>query len=437
MLIRHIMLENIRGLGYDAPLHLALEPMDGTLAGWHVVVGPNGSGKSTLLRAVALACAGPGVIKALQPSRGWWLGDSKSPAKIAVVLDKGADDAWYTPHPDSGGDFEGVGQLGTARLEVRLSTTQMTGTGGPENPASGPWIDNDQPPGWFIAGYGATRHIADGNRFPGDGGISESRPVAQLSSLFAANGAIADPVSWLKQLKLQKEPLLPRLLELVSDGLLPRSGKAVGVESDGLLLHEDGRTLPLTSLSDGYQTVVALVLDLVRQLARTHGGIRTSRHDGRAIIENEGVVLIDEIEAHLHPGWQRRIGAWLVAHFPNMQFIVTTHSPFICQAATSGCVVRLAHPDEGRPSRVLTRAELEPVVNGTADDIYVSALFGIDSTRSPAGEALLARASELEAKILDRVATDEERAEYRRVKARVPPSADVLQALDAARLRAG
>ena len=47
----------------------------------------------------------------------------------------------------------------------------------------------------------------------------------------------------------------------------------------------------------------------------------------------EGVILIDEIDAHLHPAWQKRIGFWLKAHFPNIQFIVTTHSPFICQAA--------------------------------------------------------------------------------------------------------
>ena len=46
-----------------------------------------------------------------------------------------------------------------------------------------------------------------------------------------------------------------------------------------------------------------------------------------------GVVTIDEIDAHLHPAWQQRIGDWFVARFPEMQFLVTTHSPIICRAA--------------------------------------------------------------------------------------------------------
>ena len=65
-----------------------------------------------------------------------------------------------------------------------------------------------------------------------------------------------------------------------------------------------------------------------------------------------GVVLIDEVDAHLHPTWQRRIGLWFREHFPKLQFIVSTHSPLICQAATVGknltdlvkALKRMGHP---------------------------------------------------------------------------------------------
>ena len=57
---------------------------------------------------------------------------------------------------------------------------------------------------------------------------------------------------------------------------------------------------------------------------------------GAPVVTHRGVVLIDEVDVHLHVSWQRSIGFWLKKHFPNVQFIVTTHSPFVCQAADPG-----------------------------------------------------------------------------------------------------
>ncbi len=57
-----------------------------------------------------------------------------------------------------------------------------------------------------------------------------------------------------------------------------------------------------------------------------------------------GVVLIDEIDAHLHPSWQVDVGFWFTRYFPQLQFIVTTHSPLVCRAAEKGSIWRLAKP---------------------------------------------------------------------------------------------
>ena len=79
-------------------------------------------------------------------------------------------------------------------------------------------------------------------------------------------------------------------------------------------------------------------------------------------------MLIDEIDAHLHIAWQKRIGFWLKEHFPNIQFIVMTHSPFVCQAANR----EGAHPapDAGHwqegPQHVSDAGLSGSIVNGGA-----------------------------------------------------------------------
>ena len=98
----------------------------------------------------------------------------------------------------------------------------------------------------------------------------------------------------------------------------------LGGESDTgsfLLIDRGAVTLPLEQLSDGERGVLAMVLDLTRRLALAN----PEMEDPAA--EAEAVVLIDEIELHLHPEWQRRIVENLTKTFPKCQFIATTHSP--------------------------------------------------------------------------------------------------------------
>ncbi len=89
----------------------------------------------------------------------------------------------------------------------------------------------------------------------------------------------------------------------------------------------DGRILPIRMLSDGVRNMLAMVADIARRTAllNPHLGIN-------AALETSGVVLIDEIDLHLHPTWQRRVVEDLHRTFPNLQFVATTHSPFIIQS---------------------------------------------------------------------------------------------------------
>lgn len=94
-------------------------------------------------------------------------------------------------------------------------------------------------------------------------------------------------------------------------------------DEDGsrLLIDKDGTILDVRQLSDGERGVLAMVLDLARRLSHANPGLDDPLQEGR------GIVLIDEIDLHLHPKWQRQIVRNLTAAFPCCQFIATTHSP--------------------------------------------------------------------------------------------------------------
>lgn len=89
-----------------------------------------------------------------------------------------------------------------------------------------------------------------------------------------------------------------------------------------MTLVKQGLELSVAQLSDGERNMLALVGDMARRLSVLNPSL-TNPNQGR------GVVLIDEIDLHLHPRWQREVMTKLEATFPNCQFVITTHSPQI------------------------------------------------------------------------------------------------------------
>ena len=96
----------------------------------------------------------------------------------------------------------------------------------------------------------------------------------------------------------------------------------LGQESivSSLVIDKDGQKFKFSQLSSGETTILSLVVDIARRLTIANPDIYDK-------LSGEGIVLIDEIDLHLHPQWQRRFLPSLVHTFPNLQFIVTTHSP--------------------------------------------------------------------------------------------------------------
>jgi hypothetical protein len=226
--------------------------------------------------------------------------------------------------------------------------------------------------------------------------------------MFQEAASLAEVDQWMRNLKHKElenkdaeREQLALVLELLRDDLMPNQITVDRVDSDGLwLMDRNGVQLAWGEMSDGYRAAAALLADIVRHLVGTYGfeGLTTKAEDGKTVIARSGVVLIDEIDAHLHPEWQREIGFWLKRHFPNIQFLVTTHSPIICQAADQNGLFVLPEPGSDNRPRPLTDEEYTKVISSRPDTILLSPAFGLQNTRSPRAVEARAEFAKLQAK---------------------------------------
>jgi hypothetical protein len=250
-----------------------------------------------------------------------------------------------------------------------------------------------------------------------------------LRTLFDEDVSLVEGVGWLIEQHLYRlegrhgaEETLNSALEIIGDGMLPDGYQVSNVDSDGLWIRRHNSEFPLRQMSDGYRTVTALVVDIIRQMSIAFETLRITYHDNRPTLAYPGVVLVDEVDAHLHVSWQKNIGDWMKAHFPLIQFIVTSHSPYVCQSADPGGLVRLAGPEEAQHPRVVDEDLYQRVIYGSGDDAILTELFGIDTPYSTEAERLRRRLVDLEERVLSGEASSNEVAEYKTLSQRLTSS---------------
>jgi predicted ATP-binding protein involved in virulence len=223
--------------------------------------------------------------------------------------------------------------------------------------------------------------------------------------------------SWFKTLELtvlQKNKSIPAL-DVVRNTVMACIPNAkrffFDVEHDQLMIEfKDLGHCPFNNLSDGYRIMVAMVADIA------HRASRLNPHFGAdAAQKASGVVLIDEIDLHLHPKWQRRVVGDLKKVFPGIQFIATTHSPFIIQSMDSGEIIDLNQPTSANiPSDGRVVALPAPVFSYSHHPIedIVEDVMGIElPQRSRRYQEMYAPAKEYYALLEDGVVADAEKKE--------------------------
>ena len=288
--ITKIVLENVRCFEH---IEIDLSSEQGVQK-WAVILGDNGVGKTTLLRSIAMGlCDETGAASLLQDTYGDWIRWDKEYALIEIkLLSEGTKCSIKTTierKPDS-------------TVEIVNQKTY------PEKDF--PW-DN-----LFVCGYGANRSILGSEYY------EEFSPADSLYSLFKYGYSLQNPEVVLHRRSLVQGDI-DEVCEWVDEVLMLEKG-STKLDPNGIKIKGSwGRDVYLGSLADGHVATLTLVLDMLGWA--TMKGLYDKKNN------LSGIILIDEIEQHLHPNWQRNIIKLLHKVFPNIQFITSSHSP-ICAA---------------------------------------------------------------------------------------------------------
>lgn len=404
MYVDRVTLKNFRGF---PSLEFDLSRGKATHAGWTVFTGNNGSGKSSLLKAIAVALTGRDTAVALQTNFHGWVRANESSAVIELeIVRVKADDQLSETGRSPAPLFPAAIKLEVSAESTRISEQQpakktQKNYATPQRTIWGP-----EGRGWFSCGYGPYR------RMFGASSEATRQMVAPTTerfvTMFQEAASLGEVDQWLRRLSHKKlegdstaTAQLEVILEILGDELVPSSIEVNRVDSDGIWLRDShGVELRWRDMSDGYRGALALLSDILRHFINAFGveGLTARDENDRLFIARSGVILIDEIDAHLHPEWQQRIGFWLKSHFPNVQFIVTTHSPLICQAADENGLFVLPEPGSNELPRALSKDEYLRIIASRPDTILLTDAFGLENTRSPEAVAKRAEFSRLSAK---------------------------------------
>ena len=357
---------------------------------WVTLLSENGSGKSTVLQALALALAGPEAASQLMPRPVGWLRDEHLPGKISVRIHKENCDAGQFGEGKIRNVF-GYSMHVTGREKLTIGSKSYSEPGIHESPNQVlTWLRQNaflpKNVGWFAVGYGAFRRLTRAHQVLVPT-IDQPSRFANFRTQFFEDEGLATFERWMLYLDYRqsktKDSSTARRIELAVaaiNELLPAGIQYEKIDEDGRILFSvHGKIVPTSLLSDGYRSVLALAGDLVWRLMESFPASENPLHEA-------GVVLIDELDIHLHPLWQRLIPSWLQDQFPNIQFIVTTHSPMV--AAGAGENAKTIKLDADSAVAVGITQSLFAM---SVDEILQTEAFGMLSPFSPATQKKIER----------------------------------------------
>jgi hypothetical protein len=407
-----LSLENVRSFGEKQTISFARP--DGRPAQWTIILGDNGVGKTTLLRSLAMIRprnehrikGEPRYYPKIGLDRKWW------PIRTLTFNS--------TINCEFGTMTKSLDSALAGKEEIYFMIPGEEYNFGEEdnwepfecryNGISEKFKDFD------CYGYGA-------GRATGNSTLSETpEGIDTCTSLFDDRADLLNPEEWFLfadyRMAKDKDPLTTQNFNLLKAALLKvmEEGEVTDMEVAPVILSGGSPRqgvrfktpygwVRLRDMSLGYQTLVVWLTDFASKLFIRYP-------DSPNPLEMPAIVLIDEIDLHLHPSWQRKLIGFLSGIFKNTQFIATAHSPLVVQAAGDAGANVVLLRREGDQTVVVK--DLPDVHRWRLEQILSSELFDDTPPLSPQTEADLTRRNEL---LLKKRLSPKDKAELERLNA--------------------
>ncbi|WP_186002780.1 AAA family ATPase [Mycobacterium sp. KBS0706] len=335
----------------------------------NLILGDNGGGKSSVLRALGIAVLAPvlhesGFVpyRLVRRPRPGQEPVGHALLKIEAIPERSErlPKAPSSRNPELQARIERRSQGSLDRLNSKWSSGSSIRR----------LFEDDRSPAFFIVGYGATRRVETSEYSESSARKLRGLRYQRIAGLFEDHVALRPLQAWLPRLQgadrrravAQINRVLPRNVRF--------SGRLDKVE-DQYLFKFEGVPTPFSALSDGYKAFIGWVGDLVGHLCDVAS-------PGTALADVPGIVLLDEVDLHLHPEWQRNVVPALASGFPKLQFVFTSHSPLVASTVRRENVFVTDVAEDG----TATLKQLEERVYGrSAEQLLLSSYFGLQTTR--------------------------------------------------------
>ncbi len=310
MFLSYLRLKNIRcfsdvEIDFDV---FSADQTDERNRKWTVLLGENGTGKSTVLKSAALLAAGSDALVDLMGDSDDWLRLGADRGSIEGVIETAGHERRELrielERGESISRFIARSQETLDRLNAALDHTTRS---------------------YPVFAYGASRRLGGTVSAARNRDKLRSPRARSMASLFFRDAELHPLEKWAVDLDYRTDGTEIGIVRDVLSDFLPDLQFAKIDKSTGRLLFDTADGLvPLEQLSDGYQNVAAWVGDLLYQISDTFD-------DYKDPLSARGLLIIDEVDLHLHPKWQRTLIDFLEKRLPNMQILCTTHSVVTAQ----------------------------------------------------------------------------------------------------------
>jgi len=361
MFLKRLVLNNIRSI---ESLDLSFGTGNKKLRQWTLILGENGSGKSTLLKALALALVGAEGLQDLlgEPSDWVRIGSAGGFIKVEILEPSGATlevELFFTPQD-------------TPQTFLTRNAAALDRLAGAQQHASHRFL---------TVGYGVSRRLPGAKASLSPRGAGFSGPGAQcLATLFDPQAALYPLDVWAGDLHTRRGAAGIEFLKTAFQDVLPGVELSeFNLQKRELLFNTPDGVLPLRRLGEGYQNIITWWGDLLARITDALPGLKN-------LLSAHGILLIDEIESHLHPLWQRQLRDILIQKLPNFQIVATTYSPFTAQQCAEGELFYLRRAEEKASSSLVAFAGDPRRLK--IQQLIASPLFGLDTVASKYVEEL-------------------------------------------------